>query len=373
MGRERCKESALDSFHGNLLYEQAVPADHFLVKLGQVVDWSKFTRKFLKYYKGQGKLGQAPYNPTLILKMLLLSYLFNVSERQTEEIVNDSLSAKYFVGIAANMRAPDHSTLTVFKNRLIEEEGIKAYESLFNEIIKIAQEKGVRFGKVQIIDSVHVVADVNIEKDDRRQKRGESPRDKDATWGAKGEKVVVGKDGSKGKKIEYFYGYKDQVSFNAEAEMITSLKPGYGDEYDGRWLPYLVERDLKKGIEVGTVAADRGYDDGENHYYLEQKGINSAIRLKDIRISKKDGNKQGWIKLKESQEYQDGLKERYKIERKFGEMKKWHEFGRCRYIGLVKHAIQLFLTSIAVNLKRMVKLLTGISFRDEISSYQKAT
>jgi hypothetical protein len=37
---------------------------------------------------------------------------------------------------------------------------------------------------------------------------------------------VVGKDGSKEKKIEYFYGYKDQVSLNAEAEMITSFKAG---------------------------------------------------------------------------------------------------------------------------------------------------
>jgi hypothetical protein len=38
-----------------------------------------------------------------------------------------------------------------------------------------------------------------------------------------------------------------------------------------------VEKDLKKGIEVGTVASDPGHDDGENQYYLEGKGINSAI------------------------------------------------------------------------------------------------
>ena len=134
-----------------------------------------------------------------------------------------------------------------------------------------------------------------------------------------------------------------------------------------------MEKDLKKGIEIGTVAGDRGCDDGENHYFLEQKGINSAIRLKDFRTQKKDANKEGWIKLKESQEYQEGLNERYKIERKFGEMKRWHGFGRCRYIGLARHSIQLFLTSIAVNLKRMVKLLTGASFRSEVKPYLMAT
>lgn len=105
MGKERCKEEGLDSFHGNFLYKQTVSQDHFLVKLNQAIDWSRFTKKLLKYYQGCGEVRQAPYDPAVILKMLLLSYLFSISERQTEELVNDSLSAKYFVGLAANKRA----------------------------------------------------------------------------------------------------------------------------------------------------------------------------------------------------------------------------------------------------------------------------
>ena len=120
------------------------------------------------------------------------------------------------------------------------------------------------------------------------------------------------------------------------------------------------------------MAADKGYDDGENHYFLEQKGINSAIRLHNYRTEKKDRNKEGWIKLKQSQEYQEGLKQRYKIERKFGEMKKWHGFGRCRYLGMVKQAIQCYLTCMAVNLKRIVKLLTGVGFKEEAKSYLRS-
>ena len=58
------------------------------------------------------------------------------------------------------------------------------------------------------------------------------------------------------------------------------------------------------------------------------------------------------------------FRERYKIERKFGEMKKWHGFGRCRYVGLLRYAIQGYLTAIVVNLKRMVKLLFGVSLRN---------
>jgi len=48
----------------------------------------------------------------------------------------------------------------------------------------------------------------------------------------------------------------------------------------------------------------------------------------------------------------------------FGE-KKWHGFGRCRYHGLARHGVQFPLTSKAVELKRMVKLLTGVRFKGE--------
>ena len=97
----------------------------------------------------------------------------------------------------------------------------------------------------------------------------------------------------------------------------------------------------------------------------QERGINSAIRLNEYRTLKKDSNKQGWMKLKGSEEYQAGLKERYKVERKFGEARKWHGFTRSRYTGFIRHAIQSYLTFMALNLKRLVRLLTGVSFRAE--------
>jgi len=79
-------------------------------------------------------------------------------------------------------------------------------------------------------------------------------------------------------------------------------------------------------------------------YYLLNKGINSTIRLNNYRTQKKDRNKKGWLELTESQEYTEGLKERYRIERKFGDARKWHGFTRCHYIGFIRHAIQSYLT-----------------------------
>jgi IS5 family transposase len=114
---------------------------------------------------------------------------------------------------------------------------------------------------------------------------------------------------------------------------------------------------------VDTYAGDKGYDDGDNHYHLELRGLHSAIRLKRTRTEKKDNNKQVWLELEKTDPYKEGFTELYKIERKFGEAKQGHGFGRCRYIGKARFAIQSFLSAIVLNLKRMVKLLTGVNFK----------
>jgi hypothetical protein len=231
MAERRCKETTLDSFFGRFLYQQKVPEKHFLRKLDEVIDWSRFTKRLLDYYQGKGEVGQAPYNPAMILKMLLLSYLYDISERQVEALANDSLSVGYFLGLGADEKAPDHSTLTLFKNRLMEREGQGAYEGIFDEIIRIAQEKGIKFGPIQVVDSVHSIADVNVKKDKARQEEDQSSRDPDAHWGAKGgDKTGEGKSE---KGVTYFYGYKDQVSLNAQTGLVTSLVPGRGNDYDG--------------------------------------------------------------------------------------------------------------------------------------------
>ena len=82
MGSERFKPNTNNSFFGEFLYQQVIPNDHFLVQLKQVIPWQRFTYKLIKYYRGGGKEGRPPYDPAVLLKMLLLAYLYNLSERQ---------------------------------------------------------------------------------------------------------------------------------------------------------------------------------------------------------------------------------------------------------------------------------------------------
>jgi hypothetical protein len=48
--------------------------------------------------------------------MLLLSYLWDVSERMIKVLANDNLSICFFLALGADEKVPDHSTLTLFKN-----------------------------------------------------------------------------------------------------------------------------------------------------------------------------------------------------------------------------------------------------------------
>ena len=119
MSRERFQSTGKSSFYGDYLYDRVVPQDDFLRKLKEVVPWQRFTYKLVKYYKGKARTGRPPYDPAMLLKMLLLGYLYNLSECDVERFCNRDLPAKHFLNLAIDGPVPDHSTLTVFKSRTV--------------------------------------------------------------------------------------------------------------------------------------------------------------------------------------------------------------------------------------------------------------
>ena len=155
--------------------------------------------------------------------MLLLAYLYDLSERRTEAFLNDSLSAGYFPGLAIDESAPDHSKLTAFKRRIVRRGGEGLLDELLTEVEQASQDQGVAFGSIQLVDSTHTIANVDAARDDRRRNRERKrPRDDGARWGGK-RKRRGGKKGHRDSDTEYFYGYKMHNSVNAEAKTIASI------------------------------------------------------------------------------------------------------------------------------------------------------
>jgi IS5 family transposase len=94
--------------------------------------------------------------------MLVLTSLYGLSDRATEAHVNDSLSAKWFLGLAVDEPAPDRSTLTAFRRRIRRRGGEGYLQELLEEIVAQAASAGVRFRLAQTADSSHGVADADV-------------------------------------------------------------------------------------------------------------------------------------------------------------------------------------------------------------------
>lgn len=373
MTEERFKEVGEGSFFGSLVYSRIVPRDHFLVQLGQIIDWEAFLPILLPAYEGLGKYGRPPYSPTVPLKMLVISYLYDLSERQTEEVVNYNLPVKEFVGLAVDEPAPDHSTLCLFKRRLREAGCWEKLEAVADEVLRQALEAGIRLGPIQVVDSVHTVADVDREADRTRQERGKPPRDPQAQVVRKGQRRETRPDGKVTTEDVQYLGYKTHVSLNGATGLITSIRPSGGRVADNEQFADLLAHDEEVGVDGAIYSGDKAYDDSDLHWRLWEAGKASALKLKETRTRKKDANKEPWLSMLQSPEYREGQAERYKIEAKFGEAKRWHGFGRCRYLGMVCYGIQAYLTALVLNLKRIVYLLTGVRFRPPSRKERLAT
>jgi IS5 family transposase len=355
------------SFFGDFAYQRILKRHprHFLVMLSQLFDWEAKTKAFIHLYKGHGVVGRHPYPPVLIFKMLFLSYLYNVSERAIEELADLNVLMKWFLGIAVDEPAPDHSTLTAFKRRFVQSSNWQMLQAVFDEIIRDAMVQGVQFGDLQVLDSVHTQADVNNAKDQRRQERGDKPRDSEAGVVNKGKRNVVQANGKTTSMEITYRGYKTHVAVNADTGIVTSLHATSGNRPDNKAFVPLRDHERTLNLPTKAYGGDKAYDDTDIFERLQQEGLAIAIALRRQRTAKKDASAQRWADLEADPRYIQALKQRFRVEQPFGIVKRWHGFERCRYLGLARYRLQAIFTFLVHNLKRIVKLLTGVTFRPQ--------
>ena len=318
----RPKSSQL-SFYGDHIYERVIPEDHFLKLLSRAVDFTFVNELCGDAYTPD--FGRPAYAPEMMFKILFLQFLYDISDRRVEEEVNFNLVLKWFVGLAIDERPPDSSSLTRFRDRLSEER----FALIFNRIVELARNRGLISDRLSIVDSTHVKAKVDTFK---MNSNPDGSPDKDARHGYKS-------------RNKPFFGYKAHTSLDSDSQLITRVKTTPGNVFDGKEFPGLIEG------KAQMTTADKGYDSKKNHRLLRRKGITSAIIPKKNRKSRRLKKQQMKAEILAAQ------RERPKIDRKFAELKRFHGLEKARYWGLGKMAIQVLITAITCNVKRMVKLL----------------
>ncbi|MFD0769403.1 transposase, partial [Bacillus sp. CGMCC 1.60114] len=156
MGKQEDKQHRL--VYINL--EEFVPKQHLLRKIGEAVDFSFIYEKVEHLYSS---VGRKSIDPVVLLKMLLIGYLYNIdSERRLEEEVQYNLAYRWFLGLDLEDSVPDHSTFSQNRRRRFQDGTV--FQEIFDHIVRLCIKAGLVTGEVMVTDSTHIKAYASSER-----------------------------------------------------------------------------------------------------------------------------------------------------------------------------------------------------------------
>jgi IS5 family transposase len=385
--------------------EQLVPQRHFLRKLDAVLDLG-FVPGFLQQAY-PSNVGHPGVDPMLAVRMILLSYLYDLSDGRVCEEVHFHAGYRWFCRLDFHRPVPDRTTLVKFRGRC-RKYGL--WEELFHRIVAECRDVGLLSGRHLMADSTQVQACASIkslreiesgltEAADRLCAEEEKPaakpnKDDDhhhtdfhgKRFSNKTHRSTSDPDAqfyrkSKGKEAKLSYKAHNLADTKSRVIVATSATRVSGeDACDGaQALALLKQASERHGINPNTLCADSMYGNAETIAALYTAGIGPHIPLlckkppeipswkrRTFDLERLRKRKEKWTQamalhhaaeLSTRKGYNISRKLRHRIEHLFGEAKESHGLARARYRGLANMNEQVTLTAIAQNLKRLVKFL----------------
>ena len=141
--------------------EDQIPENHLLRLIDKHVSLDFVRQQLRERYSETGRLS---IDPELLLRMLLIGYLYGISsERRLVEELRMHLAWRWFTGLGFDQEVPHHSTFS--KNRHGRFQESKVFEELFEQIVRQCVEVGLVQGKHLSVDGSFVEA--NAAKESR--------------------------------------------------------------------------------------------------------------------------------------------------------------------------------------------------------------
>src|SRR3984893_13896243 len=139
--------------------EDQVPENHLLRLIEKHISFA-FVREKLK--ESYSDTGRPSIDPELLLRMLLIGYLYGVtSERKLGEELRMHLAWRWFTGLGFDQEIPHHSTFAKSRHRRFQES--KLFEQLFEEIVARCLDAGLVRGDNLSVDGSFIEANANKE------------------------------------------------------------------------------------------------------------------------------------------------------------------------------------------------------------------
>ncbi|UCE61674.1 MAG: transposase [Phycisphaerales bacterium] len=291
------------------------PGHPFYEKLNGLLGEAKFddyVEELCRPYYADG-VGRPGIPPGVYFRMLLVGYFEGLSsQRAIAWRCSDSRSLQRFLGYSITDPTPEHSSLTVIRQRL----PLTLHEQVFGEVLRIAQDKKLLHGKSTAVDSTLIEAEAAMKSIVRRDSGDdwkEYVRKLAAEEGIENptdEELRKSDRKRKGKKVsnnEWFnpndpdariakmkdgrthLAYKTEHAVDLKSDLALAAGVYHADESDTQTLPHTLTMAQANLIlagsdeEIKDAVADKGYHSNENVTWCQSFGIRTYIRERESR------------------------------------------------------------------------------------------
>jgi transposase len=137
-------------------FEQLVPAEHFLRRLLQAVDFEGFRSLLSAGYSAEQ--GRPPLDPVVLLKLEVLAHQYKLSDREVMAAVRFNIAYRLFLGLSLKSPLPHPTTLTYFRQRL----GSQRLQQIFDTLVGQARQLGLVKDRLRLKDATHIIANIAV-------------------------------------------------------------------------------------------------------------------------------------------------------------------------------------------------------------------
>jgi len=352
--------------------DEVVPEDHFLRQLEAVVDFSFIYEELAPYYCANN--GKASVDPVVIVKQLLIGFLYGISsERRLEEECVYNVAYRWFLGLRFDESVPDHSTISQLRRRKFDDADL--FKKLFVRVLKLCVEAGLVSGRLLLNDSTHVKA--NASKTSKThvivERKIKEYFERLDAYEAE-ERNRLGMPEITRKPLEP--KQTEQTKSTTDTEAGWLCRPGKPDGF--HYLAHqtvdaengiIVDVDvtagsidtlLEMGVNVEAVGVDSSYDTAIIHKELDksvcEKCLAPSQSSRKIQVNIFQGIVDKHHEVDGSPEYNDALIQRQVwCEGTFSSQKSQHNLKQLFRRGLKAAVDHCFLSACAINLKRLAK------------------
>jgi IS5 family transposase len=292
-----------------------------LERLDAATPWDAIAApvRALPEYTNKGA-GHPAWDPTLMLKCLMLAKWFNLSDPGLEEQLKDRISFRKFVGLSFTDKTPDETTFVKFRARLRD---ANLDRTIFEAVVEHMRAQGLLVREGTMVDATIIEAPRGRPRPD-----GTTTRDQDATFTSK-------------HGVPH-HGYKGHIGADLSG-IVTRIGFGTAKQHDADHFDHLTQG------ERTCVLADSAYSKAERREALRTRGVIDGICYQRVR---------GQATLHQWQKRWNTRVSRLRarVEHPTAIMKQQLGYRRVRYRGMRRNAFDFAMTITACNIKRSLWL-----------------